>query len=129
MYADYVHCIAGRLRVRSRSADPHLRARARIALLATRGVTSVTESAHTGSLLVLYDAEKIEGRELIALLVRRRFLEREPLETGGPGGPGAEALRELFADPRVQRMLRALARLALDRYVPGPMGRLLAALV
>jgi hypothetical protein len=128
-HADYVHCIEGRLRVRSRSSDPHQRARARIALLAMPGVTSVTESARTGSLLVYYDAEKIGGRELIALLVRRRFLECEPADLAGRREPVTDALRDLLAEPRVQRALRALARLALDRYLPGPMGRVLAALI
>jgi copper chaperone CopZ len=71
----YVHILDGRIRVKSQlvKQSPRKASEVERVLGAIRGVTSVSANPTTGSILVLFDPEVIEHRQLLAVLERNGY--------------------------------------------------------
>jgi len=67
---DYYHCVPGRMRVKIRALKHHPRrgSEARRLLLGLAGVTTVTFTALTGSLVVLFDSGRIAPEQICSCL-------------------------------------------------------------
>lgn len=106
--SDTIHHVPGRLRIRMAALrrNPRAAVRARRLLGNGHGVLQVQANPLTGSLLVLYDPERISGQDLLDMMAQGGFAP--PRKQACPTDRLADAAVSLVVDKLVARGAAAL---------------------